>query len=166
MKIRIGAGTIIAVLLALLVGGYFIYQQRKAARQPPIIERQIQGVTHGIAPVPEFALRQAEALRLTPVQREKIQHLATAYRADIAPTKKQLDAEADRYQKYLESAAKANKSIKRKDMEQNSEEIQRLSGIISTTRHSYWQKVLSVLTPEQQQAATKLVGDAKRTDLQ
>lgn len=166
MKIRIGAGTIIAVLLALLVGGYFIYQQWKAAKQPPIIERQVQGVTHGIAPVPEFALRQAEALRLTPSQREKIQHLAIAYRADIAATKQQLNTAADRYQKYLESAASANKTIHRKDMEQNSEEIQRLSGIVSTTRHSYWQQVLSVLTPEQQQTATKLIGSAKLTDIQ
>ena len=100
MKFNIGAGTLVTVLLALAIGGYGVYQQRKIAAQPPVVERVVQGTTpHGIAPVPEFLLRHRAELMLSDAQVQRIQTIATAYRKDVAPYQQRMNTASADYQK-------------------------------------------------------------------
>ena len=98
MKFKIGFGTVVAVVIAAVLISMQVYQKRQAAARVPMIERQVQGMSHGVAPVPEYALRHREAFQLTDAQVREVTALATAYRKEIAPIQTRLDAAALEYQ--------------------------------------------------------------------
>ena len=103
MKFHLGAGTFISVLLALAIGGYGLYQQRRSTTQPLVVERVVQGTAAaGIAPVPEFLLRHQAELALSSAQSQHIQRLATAYRKDIAPRQQEMTTVAAAYKQTME----------------------------------------------------------------
>lgn len=166
MKFRIGAGTLITVLLALAIGGYGIYQQRKTAGQPPVVERVVQGATpHGITPVPEFLLRHRTELGLSDAQAKRIQTIATKYRKDVAPYQQRMNTASVNYQKKMERA-QHGKRLSQQELQQAGVEVQQLSSIVVTTRHSYWQQARAVLTAKQQAQVDGLVSRATLRDLQ
>ena len=51
------------------------------------------------------------------------------------------------------------------EVTERSGEVQRLSGVLATTRHAYWQRVMAVLTVSQQQKAQQMMAQAKLADL-
>lgn len=164
MKFRLGYGTTIALIIAAVLLGTHFYQKRQAMARRPVVERQVMGMTRGIAPAPEFTLRHREELQLTVAQARKITALATAYRKEIAPVQTRLDAAAREYDSYMTRTA-AQPHPKTQDITGHSGEVQRLSGVLATTRHAYWQRVLTVLTPAQQQSAQRLLAQATLTDI-
>jgi len=164
--LRIGVGTLITFGLALIIGGYSVYQQRQAAARRPVVERQVQGTSlSGIAPVPEFLLRHRQELSLSSEQVQKITAIAATYRRDIAPAKRQVDIAAEEYQKYLERAQDEKRPAPI-DIDRQGETVRRLSRVLATARHSYWKQVCAVLTPQQQQQADALAARAQSNDLQ
>ncbi|MHB9026106.1 MAG: hypothetical protein ACYC7E_18355 [Armatimonadota bacterium] len=166
LPLHIGVGTLITVGLALIIGGYSVYQHYREAYRPPIIERQVQGAAlKGIAPVPEFLLRHRQELSLSSAQAQKITVIAATYRRDIAPTKRQVDIAAEEYQKYLERA-QDEKRPDPIDIDRQGATVRRLSRILATARHSYWKQARAVLTPTQQQQADALAARAISNDLQ
>lgn len=166
MKFRIGAGTLVTVLLALAIGGYGVYQQRKIAVQPPVVERVVQGDTpHGIAPVPEFVLRHRAELALNDAQLQRIQKIATAYRKDVAPYQQRMQRASADYQQNMDRA-QHGKRLSRQELQQAGADMQQLSSIVVTTRHAYWQQARAVLTEKQQAQVDGLVSQATLRDLQ
>lgn len=165
MKFRIGAGTIVTVLAALLIGGYGVYQQRKAAVQPPVVERTVQGTTpRGIAPVPEFLIRHQNDLQLSASQVKRLRAIAAAYRKDIAPYQQQMSAAATAYQQRVERT-KAKERPTMQELQRASGDVQRVSNIVVTTRHAYWQQARRVLTAPQRAQADGLIAKATLQDL-
>lgn len=166
MKFRIGAGTIIAILVALAIGGYSIYQQRRIAAQPPVVERVVQGSTpHGIAPVPEFLLRHRTEFALSNAQAQRIRAIAAAYRKDVAPYQQRMNTASADYQKKVERT-QSGKRLSVQELQQAGGVVQQLSSIVVTTRHSYWQQARAVLTPQQQAQVDGVVSQATLPDLQ
>lgn len=166
MKIRIGAATIVTLLLVLLIGGYGIYQQRRSAAQPPVVERTVQGTTpHGVAPVPEFLLHHQAEIALSQEQTQRIQKIATAYRKDIRPYQQQMKTSSAAYQKSMERRQQG-KRLSIEELQRAADDVQRVSSIVVTTRHAYWQQACAVLTAPQQTKVDKLVAQATLQDLQ
>jgi hypothetical protein len=166
VKSRFGAGTLIAIILALLVGGYAIYQQRVRAARPPIIERQVTGTSpRGIAPTPEFLLRHTKELVLISEQVKGITAIAAAYRKDIAPVQKQLTVAADQYRQYLQQEQRANR-VDAAQLDTRGADVRRLSGVMTTTRHAYWRQAKAVLTAAQVKTLEPLLTHLTANDLQ
>lgn len=166
MKFRIGAGTLITVLLALAVGGYSIYQQRRTAAQPPVIERTVQGAgPHGIAPVPEFVLRHRAELALSDAQAARIQRIAAAYREDVAPYQQQVQKVSADYQKKMERVQQGRR-LNQQELQHAGDDVQQVSRILVTTRHAYWQQARAVLTKQQQMQVDGVISKATLRDLQ
>ncbi|HEX2952179.1 MAG TPA: Spy/CpxP family protein refolding chaperone [Armatimonadota bacterium] len=166
MKFRIGPGTVITLIAALLIGGYSVYKHRVEASRPPIVERHVDSSSiSGIAPAPEFALRHEAELHLTPAQATKIKHIATQYRAEVTPYKAQLDKLTEEFHKNMERAAQSKRPEDHKVTVRGSA-LQRLNSIVATTRHAYWQQVVNVLTKPQQQTMKNLIGKVTIADLQ
>jgi hypothetical protein len=165
LKFRLGAGTIVTVLAALLIGGYGVYQQRKAAAQPPVVERTVQGTApRGIAPVPEFLLRHQADLQLTAAQVKRLHAIAAAYRKDIAPYQQQATTVAADYQQQIERA-KAEKRPSLQEIQRAGGDIQKISNTLVMTRHAYWQQARTVLTTQQRARADGLVAKSTLQDL-
>lgn len=166
MKFRIGAGTIVTLVLVLLIGGYGVYQQRRSAAQPPVVERTVQGTTpHGVAPVPEFLLRHRADLVLSEGQGRRIQKIATAYRKDIWPYQQRMKTASAAYQKTMERRQQGKRPSVQ-ELQRSSGDVQQLSSVVVTTRHAYWRQARAVLTPPQQKKADDLVAKATLRDLQ
>lgn len=166
MKFRIGTGTIVTVLLALAIGGYGVYQQRRIAAQPPVVERVVQGDTpHGIAPVPEFLLRHRAELGLSNAQAQRVQKIAAKFRKDVAPYQQRMNTASANYQKKMERAQGRNR-LSQQELQQVGVDVQQLSSIVVTTRHSYWQQARAVLTEKQQALVDRMVSRATLRDLQ
>ncbi|MHB9133343.1 MAG: hypothetical protein ACYDBB_19930 [Armatimonadota bacterium] len=166
MKSRFGAGTLIAIIIALLVGGYSFYQQRVRAARPPVVERQVTGNgPRGIAPTPEFLIRHAQELRLTAAQVKKVTGIASAYRKDIAPVKKQLTIAADQYRQYLQQQQQASR-VDSMQLDAHGADVRRLSAVMTTARHAYWRQAKAVLTATQQKTLDALLADITARDLQ
>ena len=166
MKFRIGAATIITGLLVLIIGGYGVYQQRHTASMPLVVEHVVQVTTpSGISPVPEFILKHRTELELSDEQGQRILTIATAYRKDISPYQQKLDAASADYQKKMERLP-ADKRHSIQELETEGSDVQQLSSIIVTTRHSYWQQARDVLTEKQQVQVDKLISKATLQDLQ
>ncbi|MHB0935663.1 MAG: hypothetical protein ACYC6A_04675 [Armatimonadota bacterium] len=165
MKFKFGYGTVIAVIIAAAIIGTQVYQKRQAAARGPVVERQVYGMSHGVAPAPEYVLRYRKELQLTDGQVKKITALATAYRKEIAPVHTRLNTAARAYENYMERTAEQPRH-KTQEVTGHSGEVQRLSGVLATTRHAYWARVLATLTATQRQTAQQLVTQAKLTDLQ
>lgn len=165
MKVRMGAATIVTLVLVLLIGGYNVYQQRRSAAQPPIVERTVQGTTpHGVAPVPEFLLRHQAELALNAAQMQRLRAIAKAYRKDIAPYQQQLETAEAAYEKTVKRGQQgARPSLQ--ELQQNSGEMQHVSRIVVTTRHAYWRQARAELTASQQQQADQLISKATLQDL-
>ena len=164
MKLRFGYGTIISLAIVSVLVGTQIYQKRQSAAREPVVEHQVHGIT-GIAPVPEFALRHRAELALTNKQVHEITALAASYRKEVAPVKIRLDAAASDYTTYMERTV-AEQRPEDKDVTERSAEVQRLSAVLASTRHAYWQRVLAVLTPSQVRTAQRAITGATLTDLQ
>lgn len=166
MKLRFGAGTLISLALVLAIGGYSVYQQKRVSSQPPVIERTLQGNgPRGIAPAPEFLLRHRGELALTAAQAQHISAIAALFRKDVTPSQQQLDTASAQYQKYMERVG----SDARPDMQkiqQHSAEVQRLSSVVATTRHIYWQQACATLTTGQHQQVETLLPHVTLKDLQ
>jgi hypothetical protein len=113
--------------------------------------------------VPEFLLRHRGELTLSAEQVKKITVVAAAYRHDIAPFKPQVAAATAAYQKYLERTQN-EKRPEMAEIEKQGAEVQRLSNILATSRHSYWKQARAVLTPQQQQRADALVTTQAKPD--
>jgi hypothetical protein len=96
---------------------------------------------------------------------KKITAVATAYRKDIAPVHARLNTAARAYKIYMERTAEQPRP-KTQEVTGHSGEVQRLSGVLATTRHAYWERVLAALTATQRQTAQQLATQAKLTDLQ
>jgi hypothetical protein len=166
VKFRIGAGTLITVLLALVIGGYGVYQQRRLAAQPPVVERVVQGATPaGIAPVPEFLLRHRAALALSDAQVKRLHAIAAAYRKDVAPYQQQMHTASAGYQHKVE-VAQHGKRPSLQQLQNAGGDVQQLSSVVVTTRHAYWQQARAVLTARQQAQADALVSLATLRDLE
>ncbi|OPZ84291.1 MAG: hypothetical protein BWY76_01905 [bacterium ADurb.Bin429] len=165
MKLKFGYGTVIALIIAAVLIGTQVYQKRQAAARGPVVERQVHGMSHGVAPTPEYALRYREALHLTEEQVTTITALATAYRKEVAPVHARLNTAARTYENYMERTAEQSRP-KTQEVTGHSGEVQRLSGVLATTRHAYWARVLAALTAPQRQTAQQLATQAKLTDLQ
>lgn len=165
-KFRYYAGSLIMLLLALGMGGYSVYQHYRETHRPPVIEHHLQGTSpRGIAPAPEFALRQRALLALTPEQVQHITRLAAAYRREIAPVQRRLKSAAEIYQKFLErESASARPQIT--EIETRGADVRQLSGVLVTTRHAYWQQVRALLTPVQQQRLDEQIKKARLDELQ
>ena len=158
MKLRIGAGTIISLILALVVGGYSLYHYRPLRHHAPVVENIVQGTSpQGIAPAPEYLLRHKSDLALTDAQVKQITALGTQYRRDIAPAQKALSPAATDYEKYMERQAQSPRPDSQQQMSVHGADMQRLSSVLSTTRHSYWQQARALLTAAQQQGVDRLL---------
>ena len=166
MKFRLGTGTMLTVLLALGIGGYSVYQQRRLSAQPPLIERTVQGATApGIAPVPEFLLGHRAALGLSDAQAQRIHALAASYRKDVAPYQQQLRPVSADYQQQVERA-QGGKRLSIQQLQQAGSDVQRVSSIMATTRQSYWRQARAVLTTAQQAKLDGMLAGVKLRDLQ
>jgi len=165
MKVKLGLGTVITFALILLVGGVMIFRSMQMSRRPPIIERQVIGETTGIAPVPEFLLGHTVLLQLSAEQQQRIRDLASAYRSEIAGSKKKLTAAADAYQRYLEKYAKSG-TVNPDDLQKAGTEVRRLSIVVATTRHAYWAQARALLSPSQQRKIDAMLHNATAKDLQ
>ena len=166
MKFRIGAGTIITVVIALAIGGYGVYQQRRIAAQPVVVERTVQGATpQGVAPVPEFILRHRTDLVLSEVQVQRIHKIATAYRKDVGPYQQRMKTASAEYQKTMERRQQG-KHLSLQELQRSSGDVQQVSSVVVTTRHAYWEQARAVLSAPQQTQVDKLVSTATLQDLQ
>ncbi len=156
MKFQIGMATRIAIFIALIIGGYFLYQQKTTPPKGPVIERTVQGVAReDIAPAPEFIIRHREELKLTDNQMQKLQLIAATYRKEINPYQQKIRNESIKYEKKMKELKSRNASVDKITAAYN--EITRLSGIISITRKSYWQQAKKALTDEQQKQLDDVV---------
>jgi len=164
MRLRIGYGTVIALILAVVLAGAMLYRQRTQASRPPVVERQVLGAGGGIAPVPEFLLQHGDELRLTSLEIRRVRKLATSYRHDVAPVQVRLAAAAGRYRSYLDRAGKDGERAGR--VAAAGAEMSRLSRVIAATRRSYWRQALAQLSPPHQTQARALAARAKIQDLQ
>ncbi len=165
-KFHIGAGTLITVFLALAIGGYSVYRQHRIAAQPPMVERIVHGSTGaGITPAPEFLLRHRLELALSAAQLERIQHIATAYRHEIAPLQQQATAVSADYRQQVEQTHQG-KRPSLQDLQHAGGELTHLSSVLVTTRQSYWRQACAVLSTEQQGQADRLVTRATLEELQ
>lgn len=165
MKFRIGPATMITLIIVAMIAGYSLYQQHRTNAQPPVIERQVSGATAaGIAPVPEFLLRHRAELALTAEQVAKLKGISAAFRKDIAPMQRQLTASAAAYRQYLDRT-RTNNRPKAGEIESQSADIQRWSGVMATTRQAYWQQARDVLTATQRQRADALLAKVTVADL-
>lgn len=166
MKLRIGAGTIITVLLALAIGGYGVYRQQRIATQPPVVERLVQGTTpRGITPTPEFLLRHRSDLRLSETQVQRIRAITVAYRKDLAPYQQRMKVVSANYQRQMERA-KTKTHLSVQAIQNAGGDVQQISSIVVTTRRAYWQQARAVLTAPQRAQAEQLATQATLRDLQ
>jgi hypothetical protein len=156
MKFKIGIATRIAIFIALIIGGYYIYQQKTTQSKGPVIERALQGVAkENIAPAPEFIIKQSIELKLSDAQLNKLQAIAAAYRKEITPYQQKIRAESFKYEKKMKELREKNASVNEITSAYNN--ISRLSSIISTTRQSYWQQAKKVLNESQQKLLDGLI---------
>jgi hypothetical protein len=161
---KIGAGTLVTVALALAIGGYGVYQQQRTAARPPVIERQVRGATaSGIAPVPEFLLRHRRELALTAAQADAIGRIAAHYRRDIQPTERQLAVASRAFAAFISKPGK--RPLAAPAISARSADVQRLSAALVMTRQAYWRQALATLRPAQQQQARTLTSAATLADL-
>ena len=166
MKFRIGAGTLITVVIALIVGGYSVLQQRRIASQPPVVERTIEGASpQGVAPVPEFLLRHTSTLHLTHTQTQAIAGIAAQYRREMAPITQKLQAASTEFRQYMDRDTLTTRHTKQ-DVSQHSAELQRWSHVVVAMRHAYWQQARAVLTSAQRRQADTLASKATLQDMQ
>ncbi|HEY3379962.1 MAG TPA: hypothetical protein VGL77_21010 [Armatimonadota bacterium] len=166
LKLRFGAGTIVALVLALVFVGYTFVQGRRKAVTAPVIERHVIGdEAEGIAPVPEYLLRHQQELTLSTAQVTRVRRVADAYRRDIAPVQQQLTIATKKYQQYVERAQGATRPTIQ-ELNAQSATYQRLSRVKTTTRHAYWQQARALLTPAQRQRVDALCKQARLQDLQ
>jgi len=165
MKMKLRTSTVFLMLIVLAVGGYQLINRMKSDARPPVIERKVEVTTpNGIAPVPEFLLRHKEELALTEVQQRKISDLASAYRKDVAPLRRQLDAAVKNYQQYMDRAGKGPRPDTQKLQAQGGG-VQHLSGVMAATRQAYWEQGRKMLTEEQQKKVDRLLPRATIEDL-
>lgn len=166
MKLRIGSGTIITVLLALAIGGYGVYRQRRTAAQPPVVERSIQRTTpRGVAPAPEFLLRHQADLALTDSQRQRIRAIAQAYRTDIAPYQQRMKTASASYDTQMDRANGKGR-LNMQEIQTAGGAVRQVSGVMAATRQAYWQKARAVLSAQQQAKTDTLASRATVQDLQ
>ena len=165
MRLHFGAGTIITLTVAMMIGGYALYQQQRTNAQPPVVERQLRGVTAGgIAPAPEFLLRHRRELQLAANQVRQIEHLAAAFRADIAPVQQKMSTAAAAYRKFMERDRHGIRP-EQQEIDGRAADIERWSGVMATTRQAYWQRARSILTDTQRDRLASLLPKATLDDL-
>lgn len=162
-RFRFGIGTIVTLLLA-VIAGYLFYRQNVGGR-PPIIQHQVTGNSpRAIAPVPEYLLRHKGELLLTAGQEAQIQHLAQAYRHEVAAVQQSLSAAAKKFAADMERRSGAERPESR-EIIAASAEVQRLSAVVFTIRYSYWTRACMILNPGQRQQAIALSRQATLADL-
>ena len=165
MKAKFRLSSLIILLAALGFGGYQAYRFHQAAARPPVIERKIErNSPRGLAPVPEYLLRQAPALALTPAQVAQVTRIAAAYRHDVAPALKQLDAASKNYADYVDRHGQGTR-LSLQEVEKHAADVRGLSSVVVTTRHAYWQQARAVLTAPQRRQAEELLKHSTLNDL-
>ncbi|GEM_PF-1635430 len=156
MKFQIGIATRIAIFIALIIGGYYLYQQKTTPPKGPVIERTVQGVAkENITPAPEFIIKQKAELQLSDAQLKKMQSITAAYRKEITPYQQKIRAESFKYEKKMKELRERNASVD--EITSAYDDISRLSSIISTTRKSYWQQAKNLLSDSQQKQLDGLI---------
>lgn len=148
----------------MLAAAYLWWRRQQLAeqqRQPVIVEHQTAAPSGAVGAVPpDFVLTRAEALGLSPEQRQQVARLAGEWKQETGDLQQRLEAAAAGLQHRLEGSAR--RRLNPGDYATEAGEVQRLSRDLSERRKAYWRRLQSVLSAEQQQRAEEAWAKAHR----
>lgn len=152
--LRIGPGLVIAVILAVIMGGNAIKDKlpQQRSNSGPIIENRIVGGPSNPAPpTPDvsFLLAHKDKLGLTLKQVSALTVLNRKYQSAYAPKLKQAKAEADKLKSFL--ARSGNGTTPVASIQQQAAPYVAMSSEISQGRRQYWSRAVALLTPKQRE---------------
>lgn len=156
--LNIGPGIVVALAVSALIGSQWIKTEMAARQQrsaPPIVERQVISSSYeeksGPTPEVSFIIERADKLHITNSQLAHLETLRAEWRKFYGHKMADANQAADRTSKYLADAR--NKSRTPVAQIQNAAApVIALSGEISSARRSYWDRAISILSPEQRKA--------------
>jgi hypothetical protein len=157
--LRIGPGLVIAVILAVIIGGNAIKDKlpQQKSTSGPIIENRIVGGSSNPAPPTldvGFLLTHSDKLGLTPKQVSALNTLNRKYQSTYGPKLKQAKAEADKLKSLL--AKSGNGTTPVASIQQQAAPYVALSSQISQGRRQYWSRAMTLLTPKQREKVLAL----------
>jgi Spy/CpxP family protein refolding chaperone len=153
---RIGPGLVIAVVLAVILGGNAIkndFAQRSSNSRPIIENRIVGGSRDSAGPTPniKFLIDHRDKLGLTQHQIAAITNLNQEWESTYGPKLKAAKAQAGKLKDFLAKSA-SNKRTPVAGIQQEAAPYVALSSEISAARREYWARAMSLLTPKQRQA--------------
>lgn len=154
--IYFGPGIVIALILAVILGGNTVKQnmaQRHAPSGPPIVERHlVTSSVEQLGPTPEidFILVRRETLGLTNEQMAKLNKLQSEWKYYYEPKMAEANAAARQLQGNL-ARTRGNGSIPTAQIQKDAGPMIAISAEISAKRREYWGRAMQVLSPEQRE---------------
>ena len=154
---RIGPGLVIAVILAVIIGGNAIKTDlaQKQGGSRPIIENRIVGGSRdytGPAPDVRFLIDHREKLNLTPHQIAGVTNLSREWERTYGPKLKAAKAQAKKLRGFLAKSGD-NRRTPAASIQQEAAPYVALSSEITAGRREYWSRAMALLTPRQRQLA-------------
>jgi len=150
-----GPGLTIALILTIWIG-YQRYQQRQP---PPRIERQVISRVSGkpgerVTPDLSFLLQRRKQLSLTDQQIREIERLYREWQQVSGPGQKEAEAAGREFQEWMDSARKRGKTGL-PEIQEHGARLSAISAELAQQRRLYWESVMKLLTPRQQEIANR-----------
>jgi hypothetical protein len=147
----VGPGVLLAVLatLTLVRSGRLSFTPPPAPPRPAANRRK--------PPFPDIAtlLHLRKELRLTPIQVNALQALRAEWEARTARQRETLNERGDEMNAYLKDA-QAHQRLNVQSLQERETDVSELSAALAADRRVYWERGLSLLTPEQRERLKEL----------
>ena len=150
---RVGPGLVLAVAASMFVW-------MRAPRQPghpptgplPATRVQTTAVSRASAPDPEWIIKNAETLQLTPTQAATMRWLARRWNRETADLRAELKAASVEFDRAM--AANGPRGVPLADVQRLALPVSDLTRQLAGARSAWWEEAASHLTQKQRQTAT------------
>ncbi len=145
------------ILVLLVLAGAALYIYHRAQPAPPA-GPPAKAVVPGAqpskpvgSPEPDFLLRNAHEIGLSPEQVEKLRKQAAGFEKSVSPLRKELDTAGETVARELNRLS--NQKVTVPGMQERVRPLSELSAKMAQLREAAWEEEQKILTPEQRRKA-------------